>query len=243
MRNFSVPPERDLPAGRLQPRKEHLVNEIVQSAVTSRRRRRRLLLVLIPAAVLALAATGFTAYVVTREPTHLESIGCYDRASLDANVAVVSADGRDPAEICAELWAADASGEGRSREPGELTSCVLDSGAVGVFPGSGAGTCGRLGLADLPASYAAEARQFAALRDALTRRLGFPGSGTELPSGPCVGEEPARAIVEEELRRHGYGGWRIETTEPYSAERPCTMVAFDNEEEIVFLVPDARRPG
>jgi hypothetical protein len=145
-------PNRDLPPGRLQLRKEHLVSELGIRDRAARKRRRRLVLVLVPAAIVLLGVTGFTTYALTREPTHLESVGCYDRASLDANVAVVGADGRDPAEICGEIWAQGALAD--APVPDELASCVLDTGAIGVFPSSGAGTCEKLGLADLPASNA-----------------------------------------------------------------------------------------
>ena len=34
----------------------------------------------------------------------LESVGCYERAALDANVAVVGADKGDPTDLCGEVW-------------------------------------------------------------------------------------------------------------------------------------------
>jgi hypothetical protein len=45
-----------------------------------------------------------TTYVLTRPATQLESVSCYDRLELQANTTIVSADGRDPVAICAELW-------------------------------------------------------------------------------------------------------------------------------------------
>jgi hypothetical protein len=228
-------PNRDLPPGRLQLRKEHLVRELRIQDPAARRRRRRLAFVLVPAVIALLGVTGFTTYALTREPTHLESIGCYDRASLHANVAVVGADGRDPATICAEIWEQEALPG--APVPEKLASCVLDTGAIAVFPSSGADPCEELGLADLPASYAAEGKRFAALRDAIVAELGEPASGSTRGGPECVAEDAARAIVRRELDAHGYGDWSVEVAgEPFSAARPCADVSFDGAGKTVLLV-------
>jgi hypothetical protein len=228
-------PNRDLPPGRLQLRKEHLVRELRVQDRTARRRRRRLAVILVPAVIVLLGVTGFTTYALTREPTHLESIGCYDRASLDANVAVVSADGRDPTAICSEIWqAGDLPG---APVPDKLAACVLESGAIGVFPSSGAETCERLELADLPASYAAEGKRFAELRDAIVAQVGEPASGSTRGGPQCLGEDEARAVVRRELDSHGDGDWDVKVAgAPFSAARPCADVSFDGAEKIVLLV-------
>jgi hypothetical protein len=228
-------PHRDLPPGRLQLRKEHLVSELSRHGRGSPRRRRRLGLILVPAVVILLAVTGFTTYALTREPTHLESIGCYDKASLAANVAVVSADGRDPTAICTDIW--QAGGLPGAAVPDRLAACVLDSGAIGVFPSSGAQTCENLGLADLPASYAAEGKRFAALRDAIVDQLGEPASGSTRGGPQCVGEDEARAVVRRELDAQGYQDWDVKVAgQPFSAARPCADVSFDSAGKLVLLV-------
>jgi hypothetical protein len=234
-----IPAQRDLPPGRLQQRKEHLVSEVSMWNRTARRRRRRLVLVLVPAVVAVLAVTGFTTYALTREPTHLESVGCYETAEFDGNIAVINADGRDPTAICAELWRQGDMGPGPA--PERLAACVLETGAVGVFPSSGAGTCEQLGLADLPPTYAAEAERFAALRDAIVAKLGAPPSGTSEGDLKCVREEEARAFIRQELEAHGYVDWDIEVIGDGFAGRPCAEVSvgFDGEGKVVFLVPDA----
>ena len=232
-------PERDLPRGRLQIRKEHLVRELSIWDRTARRRRRRFAIVLVPAVLVVLAVTGFTTYALTREPTHLETLGCYDRPALDADVTVVSADGRDPIEICTEIWQrGDLAG---ADLPNKLAACVLETGAIGVFPSSGAATCEELGLADLPASYAVERQRFAALRNAIVAKLGEPASGSSLGSAKCVGEADARAVVRRELDAHGYGDWGMEVSAVYTAERPCTEVSFDGRRKVVELIPVWRR--
>ena len=191
----------------------------------STRRRRRLGLVLVPAAVLLLAATGFTTYRLLREPTHLETIGYYASASTSGDTTIVNADGRDPRVICAELWAQGAVGEGPA--PEELAACVLETGPVGVFPSSGPNTCEELGLAELPASYAAEGKRFAELRDALVREL----------ATRCADEAAARELVRRELAARGYAGWQVDVAgEGFREERPCASVSFDGERKVVLLV-------
>jgi hypothetical protein len=230
-------PARDLPPGRLQLRKEHLVSELSTDDRVARRRRRRVGFVLVPAVVILFGLTGFTTYVLTREPTHMETVGCFEQASLSANVAVVSADGRDPAVICREIFqASDLS----APIPDELASCVLDSGAIGVFPSSGPQTCDLLGLADLPASYAVARKRFAALRNAIVAQIGEPASGSTRGGPQCVGEEKAQAIVRRELDAHGYAEWDVKVIgEPFSAEQPCADVGFS--ENTVFLSPNGPR--
>jgi hypothetical protein len=231
-----VSTERDLPPGRLQRRKEHLVSEVTLWDRAARRRRRRALLVLVPAVVVLLGVTGFTTYALTREPTHLESVGCFETAGLDGNVAIVSADGRPPTAICAELWQQGAMGDRAA--PNNLAACVLDTGAIGVFPSSGGSTCERLGLADLPPTYAAERKRFAELRDAIVAHIGEPPTDSSPSTLTCVSEADARALVRRELDAHGYGDWGIEVPgDGYAGERPCLQVAFDGERRVVLLVP------
>jgi hypothetical protein len=216
-----IPPERDLPPGWLERRREHLVSEITTSERANRRRKRRLALVLVPAVILLLAATGFTTYVLTREPTHLETIGCYDR---QGNTAVVNADGRHPVEVCRELWREGAMG---ADPPKRLVACVLATGPVGVFPSSGPDTCERRGLADLPRGYLDEQKRFAELRDALVTQF----------ATACLGAEEARAITRRELDSRGYPGWEIEVGGGgFDTEHPCASLAFDGERNAVILV-------
>jgi hypothetical protein len=230
-----IPPEREL--RRPAARKEHLVAELDSWDATARRRRRRLVLVAVPAVLVLLAVTGFTAYAVIREPTHLESIGCYERASLDANVAVVGADERAPADVCGEVWRTGAFGE-EGASP-ELTACVLPTGAVGVFPGPKA-TCSDLGLAELPASYAEQMEGFAGLQAAIVAKLGEPPSGSSRGGPECVAEDEARLIVERELDIRGYSDWKVQSAGDFTEARPCADVSFDTGGKTVILVPGSR---
>ena len=233
-----IPAQRDLPPGRLQLRKEHLVREVAMWERAAQRRRRRLALVLVPAVLVALAVTGFTTYALTREPSHLESVGCFETAELDGNIAIVNADGRGPRAICVELWRQGDMGPGPA--PESLAACVLETGGIGVFPSSGEDTCEQLGLADFPPGYAEEAERFAALRDAIATELGASYGGTER-APKCLREEEARALVRHELAARGYEDWSIEVIGGGFAESPCAAVGlgFDGERKIVFLVPES----
>jgi hypothetical protein len=231
----SMPPERDLST--LSERKAHLVSELC-SWETTRRRRRRLAFVALPAAFAVLAATGFTAYALTREPTHLESIGCYDRAALDAKEAVVNSDERDPTDVCGEVWRTGGLGGQVGNIP-QLSACVLDTGAVGVFPGPAPKTCTDLGLAALPPDYTAAAQGFIGLRDAIVTKLGEPPSGSSVGGPQCIGEEEARLIVEREFAIRELD-WTVEVVGEFTAGRPCADVSFDRGAKTVILVPDSR---
>ena len=234
-----IPAQRDLPPGRLRLRKEHVVREVTMWDRAAQRRRRRLALVVVPAVLAVLAVTGFTTYALTREPTHLESVGCFETAELEGNIAVVNADGRNPMAICAELWRQGDIGPGPA--PESLAACVLETGAIGVFPSSREGTCEQLGLTDLPPTYATEAERFAALRDATAAELGASyGSSERAPR--CLREEEARALVRRELAAHGYEDWSIEVIgDGFTTESPCAAVGlgFDGERKVVFLVPES----
>ena len=195
----------------------------------SRRSMRRRLVVALAALGVVLTASGFGAYALTRdEPTHFDSIGCFEKADLGANAAIVGVDGRSPTEICAEVWATGGFGPGRAVPA--LQACVLETGAVGVFPGSGAEVCNRLGIAALGPGYEAKAARFAALRDDIVAGL-----------QRCVGEEGARAVVRGELNAHGFAGWRFELVAPFTAERPCAELGgLDVERKRVVVVPGER---
>jgi len=232
-----LPDRREVPAAWIERHRDYLLDELA-GAPAAQRRRRRLVIALVPAVVILLAATAFTTYSLTREPKHLESIGCFDRASLTANTAIVSADGRDPVAICSEVWQQGALG---THVPKRLAACVLHTGAIGVFPRTGENTCGALGLAPLPASYAAEAKRFAALQSAIVARLGEPASGSSKRGPKCVGEAEALAFVRRQLDVRGYSDWEIKIAGgTFTAQSPCAEPSFDTGAKAVYLIPASR---
>jgi hypothetical protein len=235
-----IPVERELPRRSL--RRAHLVGELANWTSNARRRKRHRVLVLVPAVLAFLAVTGFTTYALTREPTHLESIACYDRASLDADVAVVGSDERHPLDICGEVWRTGAFGQ--EGESPLLAACVLQTGAIGVFPKSGGVTCAELGLADLPPSFPDAAARFAGLQAAIFAKVGEPASGSSRGGPECLGADDAHMIVRRELIVRGYADWEIQLAGgEFSAAQPCTDVSFDAAGKTVLLTPAGPRGG
>jgi hypothetical protein len=235
MSDFKIPAERDFPHGQMERRARHLVREL-----SATRRRRRLVLTLVPAVVVLLtAATGFTAYSLLRtEPTHVESIGCYDRPDLSSGVAIISPDGSSAVKQCRKLWEGGAMS---GPVPQQLAACVLDTGPIAVFPSTDGRTCERMGLADLSARGRAESERFVQMRDAVYAEIGTPASGSSRGSSHCVGEAKAREIVSRLLDRHGYADWMIITSGgEFSAQRPCAEISFDGSSKIAVLRPVRR---
>jgi hypothetical protein len=232
-----IPAERDVP--RLAARKAHLVREVESWSSNNRRRRQRRVLIFVPAVLVLLAATGFTTYALVREPIY-ESVACFERAAMNANVSVVSADGRDPVEICKEVFRI--SGPMELAISGDLEACVLDTGAIGVFPRSGGSVCRELELAALPATYPDQAEKFGLLRKAIVARIGEPASGSSRGGPQCVGEEEAVLIVRRELLVNGYEDWDVKVAGgEFSPRQPCADVSFSSADKLVLLTPAGPR--
>src|SRR2546429_7166052 len=98
-----IPERREVSAAWIERHTDYLLNELAD-APAAQRRRRRVVIALVPAVAILLAATAFTTYSLTREPKHLESIGCFHQASLPPSMATVSAPGRDPVPPRTEGW-------------------------------------------------------------------------------------------------------------------------------------------
>jgi hypothetical protein len=91
------------------------------------------------------------------------SVGCYDRASLQADTTIVH--GTDPIATCAELWREGVvdtrlrrlEREGKiaerpDRDSPHLVACAYEGSSIAqVFPAPGAAVCRRLGLVPLAA--------------------------------------------------------------------------------------------
>ena len=181
--------------------------------------------VLIPALVVAVLSAGFTFYAL-RQVSEPLTIGCYGQADLDADTAVVGADGSSPVAACEELWRQGSFGGG-SVPP--LTACVLPSGAVGVFPTGGEDTCERLGMAAVDsASYPEEVDEGVGLRTALV---------DEFVARECVSEQQAMDLVNRELRGRGLEDWTVEVSGSFDIRRPCASLAFEPKSKKVSLVP------
>jgi hypothetical protein len=159
------------------------------AAIARRRRFRRR--ITLGALGFTIAATGVAAGSgVFSSPEELagNAIGCYDRASLTANTAVLHAGDQSPVETCRRVLKTDA----------RLVACAGE--VVHVFPG-GPGTCRKLGLAPLPAEYAAarlRVNELAREVLELERRI------------DCLPPAEFAERVDALLARSGWSGWRTE---------------------------------
>lgn len=220
------------PALRLDPgSRERIFQQVVTSGRPGllRARQRRRVLALVGAVFLMAAA-----YAVFRPVTEPLTVACYRTANLDSDIVVVEKRTvEDSVESCRPLWSAD--GEFGAQlgggPPPDLQACVLESGAVGVFPtASGSQICEDLGLA-IPASVSPEQSQAVIdLRDELVDAF----------LAECVGVQEARTRAEETLTRHGLEGWQVIVTQDFSDQRPCASPAFDVPGETIELVPVSR---
>lgn len=205
------------------------MSEIASATPAGVVRRPRAVLALAAIAVLAVA-TGFGAYALTRgEPTHVDSIGCYSAASTRADVAVIGNTASDPVAACAELWRRGDIAAGVTAAPA-LQPCVLDTGAVAVIPAAALDACNRIGAARLSEQGRLELRRLGAVQAALVDRF----------AGDCVGEQRARAIAEQELRRAGLAGWGVTVVGTFAPGRPCASPTIDRERRSVVLVAASR---
>ena len=200
--------------------------------ISASRRRVRPLVLAFAAATLVLSATGFGAYALTREPTHVDSIGCYEQADLNSNVAVIGSAATDPIAACAALWRTGSLGSTTDVPP--LTACVLDTGAVAVIPGEPS-ICEGLGIASLSADARDRLARLGELRVALAERFG-DSSGSKRRTA-CVGEAAAMQIVRAELKARGLTDWTIEITSPVDAERRCASASIVPADKTIMLTP------
>jgi hypothetical protein len=225
-------------------RKEVLMSEIrtERQRPTLRKRRRRFAAVLVPAALLAVAATGYV--ILASDEVVAAGIGCFDEPDLGANVTVVSTTGESPEEVCGDLWAQGVLSQGVTETP-ELVPCVHESGAIYVFPSDDRSICTRFGLQDLPDDYEREARRFVKMRDALVAemyRVGTAGPATE--RNACLSEERSLQIARRVLSDHGFDDWTAEVaTGDYQGRECANAVGFEDAEKKVLVIPTFRTDG
>ena len=156
--DLTPPPDRDLPAGRLQLRKEQLVSHIFTAPQRSTHRRPRRVLIALAVVVVAAvtAAAAYGGYALTRSATPVVTVGCYETVSLSANTAVISAGDGSPVAACAGVWSSAFPGD---EQPSGFAACVLDSGATGVFPApAGSDPCEKLGIPRLAKAGASQSQ-------------------------------------------------------------------------------------
>ena len=186
-----------------------LGDEIERSAaerIASRRRRIRRRITL-GALGFAVAASGVAAAsgVLWSAPEQLASTGiaCYDTESLDHGATVLSAGDQTPIETCRRVLKTDAP----------LVACAGEG--VQVIPG-GPGTCRKLGLRPLPASYTAARAKVVALERAVT----------DIERSGCVPVDEFAGRVQALLdRTPGWEGWKVDVREDL-AQGSCGAVTM-----------------
>jgi hypothetical protein len=231
-------------------RKEHLMQELVREQARPdalpprrlpKRRRRAAVLILVPAAVIALAAATYA--LISPSPDQVvDAIGCYEKADFSGSVVVLShdtggggteqIDGRDPVEICSEVWARGDIVPGSAEVP-PLVACVPEGGGVvDVVPGD-IGTCEQLGMAPLPAGYSDAAARVAAAVDEVTTTF----------ESQCPGDQTAVDLARQALDAHGLSDWSVETTTSESMSCPVASVESEHRVLKVILPGPEGQPG
>lgn len=233
--SLSPPPDRDLPPGRLDQRKEHLVAQLTIQRPPARTHLRATLVAAGLAVFLLCGAA--VAYVATRPATELSSVGCYETPDLQANTTMVAADGRPPQDLCAQVWTEGAVADGVTQAPA-LTTCVLDSGAAAVFPGDPGETCAQLGLSELEedgyVAAATQATQLIDLQQAVNAELGGPAG-----EGPCSDGRAAAELIRRGLDARDLGDWTV-AAGGSGADLPCVRsVLVDEAAREVLMVAGA----
>ncbi len=231
-----LPQEKSSDEAELSPESERLLHDITSGRhpvprllpTRSKRRQRRLLPF---GAVTVVLSTAAFAWVLTRQAADPLQVACYAEVDLGADIIVVPNDDRGFVEACAEALAAGSPDPVGSR-PG-LSACVLESGAVGVFPNEGGEPCGRLGLAPLAEEPAPGEQDLVRLAEEITQPF---------IDQDCVEPTEARRIVAEELAERGLNDWQVLDPGPYSNERPCASLAVEPEMKTITLVPIDPRP-
>ncbi|MFP5319992.1 MAG: hypothetical protein ACLGI2_17085 [Acidimicrobiia bacterium] len=192
--------------------------------------RRRTRVAFVAVAMVATVTAGWTVLAGPDEPTNRLTVGCYATVDAGGRVEVVVRDGRTPEEICARLWREGVFG-GAAVPP--LAACVLASGAIGVFPGTGPGVCAAVQGAPAQEPDAAGGPDPVALRLSLLEALHAEG---------CVRPERAVDLIRRALADGGYQGWTVEVAGTPGPDRPCATLGFDVPGARVVVVPGPRAP-
>ncbi len=182
---------------------------------SQRRPRRALTAVVAVAAAGVLAAAAYAGYALTRPATQLESIGCYQADSLDANTAVLASGTDSPVAACAAKWA---SAFPTVQRPTNFAACVLGNGSIGVFPADAStDTCRNLGLAHLAQTPATQqqAQEFIELKRDLN---------TVFEGSTCLSRDEALARTKVVLASNSLSTGRSRPV-PASTERALAASA------------------
>lgn len=235
------------------------------AAVTSLRetvqRRRRWLVAGV--AVTAGIATAAALAVRTTPVTDPTSVGCYDAASTRANTVVVGTSGASPVDQCRGLWESGALGpEGTpSDATPPLVACVVEGGALGVFPARSCDDVDRSGR-DVPPWTPPDVQlpdvEVPALSPSEPSTEGLPMPDFRTSDvvvrdalhqislamlDRCLTLEQATELAEGVLDDAGLEGWTVEPVVTWPDDEVCASFFPDAPEQAVRFVPDPVPPG
>lgn len=214
MTPLDPPPDRDLPAGRLEQRRAHLVREL-RGAKRRGRRALRGLMIVPGVAVLGVGA-AWAAGVFDHRITQPETVECYAAPSLSAKHTPAYLDQStelpSPQAQCAPFFARGYLAADRRVPP--LRACLGD-GRVSVFPATDDEVCRRLRLEPLPASvYRAETtrilRAFRLVNAEIERALENGGADPYTVDSPtCLRGSRGVARLQVALKRARLTDFRV----------------------------------
>jgi hypothetical protein len=215
---FKPTPQRDLPMGRLQLRKEHLMSEI-ESSSRSRLRHppRRLVVALTIVATAILSGAAYAGYVLMQSDTnYVATIDC-NAATSGLGESIISlqpADKGSPTTACARTWLEQSSDSSwphaataarLAANPDRMLACSeKKTGVVWVFAPTDEGdTCADLGrpygsefvpFVEEHPNGVAQLDNYVQLRDELDAAF----------KGKCMSYDEAASVVRKALDKHGY---------------------------------------
>jgi hypothetical protein len=205
---------------------ERIVSTLSKEAPAPRRKwLRRGAWILIPVAAAGAAAAG---YGLFRNATDPIDVVCFAEAKVTPGGSLVPNVPEGPEAACAPLWSSgDLINPDGSGSVPQLVACVLDTGAIGVFPDTlGSDTCGELSLPRyVGGGPDSDDAILVRLQNELTRKF----------TGRCFGDVEAVDVVKRQLEELGLSEWTIELGEDLSAARPCRTLAFDSPNKTVIL--------
>lgn len=190
-------------------------------AEVRRRRRTKRRWLLVPAAAL-LTGAGYLAFGAVTEPL---DVACVRSQPLsDSDIAVLPADGRDAAVICAEQWE-PVFGE---PPPAALMHCVLESGVLAILPAAPQDSCAALGLGAPDPDRNPGSDEAVGLAGAL---------GERIRAHDCAGEAEALRAVADVLSERDLRHWSVHVADEFTDDHPCATLAYDVQRRLVIIVP------
>jgi hypothetical protein len=194
------------------------------SSALPRRRRNRSLWVMIAAVVSAAAITA-AAIAVTHKASVTTGVACFGQPSLGGHIVATGPTAPTAIETCAKAWAEGRFGTAQTPPP--LIDCVLESGAVGVFPSTDPALCDRLGLARHDPAQRLDTDPAVILAERLSDRVA---------TGVCYDEATTERYIRDQLPGLGIAGWTV-VPPPDARNGPCYTGSVDSKNHAIHVAP------